>query len=101
MQLSLGDIAADEAQLPSSTSLINQGKKMRSTFIKGNDKPPPSAFLVAPTLPDVRLSAGLVGAAEACLGFYGEENPAAATETSAPFLSRFVRVLCITDVATV
>lgn len=35
LQLSLGDVMADEAQLPSSTSLINKNKQRRSTFIQG------------------------------------------------------------------
>jgi hypothetical protein len=35
LQLSLGDIVADEAQLPSSVTLINKNKQRRSSFIKG------------------------------------------------------------------
>ena len=35
LQLSLGDVIGDEAQLPSSTSLINKNKQRRSSFIKG------------------------------------------------------------------
>ena len=35
LNLSLGDIAADEAQLPSSVNLINKNRQRRSTFIKG------------------------------------------------------------------
>ena len=38
LNLSLGDIAADEAQLPSSVNLINQSRQRRSSFIKGKDK---------------------------------------------------------------
>ena len=37
LQLSLGDIVADEAQLPSSVNLINKSRKRRSNFIKGKD----------------------------------------------------------------
>ena len=36
-QLSLGDIVADEAQLPSSVNLINKNKARRSSFIKGKN----------------------------------------------------------------
>jgi hypothetical protein len=35
LNLSLGDIIADEAQLPSSTNLINKSRQRRSSFIKG------------------------------------------------------------------
>lgn len=35
LNLSLGDIAADEAQLPSSVNLINKSRARRSSFIKG------------------------------------------------------------------
>ena len=35
LNLSLGDVIADEAQLPSSTALINKSKAKRSSFIKG------------------------------------------------------------------
>eukprot|EP00325_Prymnesiales_sp_UTEX-LB-985_P011035 CAMPEP_0174752256 /NCGR_PEP_ID=MMETSP1094-20130205/101650_1 /TAXON_ID=156173 /ORGANISM="Chrysochromulina brevifilum, Strain UTEX LB 985" /LENGTH=108 /DNA_ID=CAMNT_0015957875 /DNA_START=32 /DNA_END=358 /DNA_ORIENTATION=- len=38
LQLSLGDIVADEAQLPSSVNLINKSKQRRSSFIKGKKK---------------------------------------------------------------
>lgn len=38
LQLSLGDIVADEAQLPSSVNLINKNRARRSSFIKGKDK---------------------------------------------------------------
>ena len=34
LQLSLGDIVADEAQLPSSVNLINKNRARRSSFIK-------------------------------------------------------------------
>ena len=34
-QASLGDIVADEAQLPSSVNLINKNRQRRSSFIKG------------------------------------------------------------------
>ena len=37
LNLSLGDIAADEAQLPSSVNLINKSKKARNSFIKGKE----------------------------------------------------------------
>ena len=37
LQLSLGDIVADEAQLPSSVNLINKNRQRRSNFIKGKD----------------------------------------------------------------
>ena len=36
LQLSLGDIVADEAQLPSSINLINKNRNRRSTFIKSD-----------------------------------------------------------------
>ena len=39
LNLSLGDIAADEAQLPSSVNLINKNRARRSSFIKGKDGP--------------------------------------------------------------
>ena len=35
LNLSLGDIAADEAALPSSVNLINKARAKRSSFIKG------------------------------------------------------------------
>eukprot|EP00965_Chrysotila_dentata_P245752 6206747-Pleurochrysis_carterae.AAC.10 len=35
LQFSLGDVVSDEANLPSSTSRINQLRKQRSTFIRG------------------------------------------------------------------
>ena len=35
LNLSLGDVIADEAQLPSSVNLINKNRARRSTFIKG------------------------------------------------------------------
>lgn len=35
LQLSLGDVVGDEANLPSSVNLINQSRKKRSSFIKG------------------------------------------------------------------
>ena len=35
LQLSLGDIQAQEAQLPSSVNLINKNRKRNSSFIKG------------------------------------------------------------------
>lgn len=38
LNLSLGDIAADEAQLPSSVNLINKARQRRSTFIKGGKR---------------------------------------------------------------
>ena len=38
LNLSLGDIAADEAQLPSSVNLINKNRARRSNFIKGKDR---------------------------------------------------------------
>ena len=40
LNLSLGDIAADEAQLPSSVNLINRSRAKRSSFIKGKDGGP-------------------------------------------------------------
>ena len=36
LNLSLGDIVEDEANLPSSTTLINQNRERRSAFIKGD-----------------------------------------------------------------
>lgn len=39
LNLSLGDVAADEAMLPSSVNLINQNRARKSTFIKGDSKP--------------------------------------------------------------
>ena len=44
LQLSLGDIAADEAMLPSSANLINKSKKRRSNFIKTGGPPGGSPF---------------------------------------------------------
>merc|ERR1712046_321524 len=38
LQLSLGDIVADEAQLPSSVNLINKNRQRRSNFIKGKKR---------------------------------------------------------------
>ncbi len=35
LNLSLGDVIADEAQLPSSVNLINKNRARRSSFIKG------------------------------------------------------------------
>ncbi len=37
LNLSLGDIAADEAMLPSSVNLINKNRARKSTFIRGKD----------------------------------------------------------------
>ncbi|KAL3924026.1 MAG: hypothetical protein SGPRY_004041 [Prymnesium sp.] len=34
LQLSLGDVAGDEAQLPSSVNLINKSRQKRSSFLK-------------------------------------------------------------------
>ena len=34
LQLSLGDIAGDEAQLPSSINLINKSRQKKSSFLK-------------------------------------------------------------------
>ena len=36
LNLSLGDIVEDEANLPSSTNLINANRERRSAFIKGD-----------------------------------------------------------------
>ena len=40
LNLSLCDIAADEAQLPSSVNLINKSRAKRSSFIKGKSDGP-------------------------------------------------------------
>ncbi|KAL1504172.1 hypothetical protein AB1Y20_010581 [Prymnesium parvum] len=34
LQLSLGDVIADESELPSSTNLINKSRQKRSSFLK-------------------------------------------------------------------
>merc|ERR1711920_1058494 len=41
LNLSLGDVVADEANLPSSTSRINELKRKQSTFIRGGRADPP------------------------------------------------------------
>ena len=38
LNLSLGDVVGDEAQLPSSVNLINKNRARRSAFIKGKDQ---------------------------------------------------------------
>lgn len=40
LQLSLGDVAGDEAMLPSSVSLINKNRQRRSDFLKSGMKKP-------------------------------------------------------------
>ena len=40
LQFSLGDVAGDEAMLPSSVNLINKNRQKRSNFLKGGMKKP-------------------------------------------------------------